>query len=105
MYVTKIVHVLKHEEGYVEMMMQGNKEGDRHSAKSNIGSGAMGSKGEVEMLMSRSKLMYQSLKKSQVLTNSIVNILGSFDRRLSSLETDMRPMQVSIPILIPLCDL
>jgi hypothetical protein len=85
--------------------MQGNKEGDRHGAKSNSGSRAMGSKGEVQMLMSRSKLMYESLRKSQVLTNSIVNILGSFDHRLSSLETDMRPMQVSIPILIPLCDL
>jgi len=85
--------------------MQGNKEGDGHSAKSNIGGRAMGSKGEVQMLMSRSKLMYESMRKSQVLTDSIVNILGSFDRRLSSLETDMRPMQVSIPILIPLCDL
>jgi hypothetical protein len=85
--------------------MQGNKEGDEHSAKSNIGSRTMGSKGEVQMLMSRSKLMYESLRKSQVLTDSIVNILGSFDRRLSSLETDMRPMQVSIPILNLQCDL
>jgi hypothetical protein len=103
LYVTKIVQVLKHLEGYVATMMQGYKEGDRHSAKKNIGT--MGSKGEVQMLMSRSKLMYESLRKSQVLTDSIVNILGSFDRRLSSLEIDMRPMQVSIPILIPLCDL
>jgi hypothetical protein len=86
-------------------MMQGNKEGDGHSANSNIGNRGMGPKGEVQMLMSRSKLMYESLRKSQVLTDSIVNILGSFDRRLSFLETDMRPMQVSIPILIPLYDL
>lgn len=86
-------------------MMQGNKERDGHSAKNNIDGRAMGSKGEVQMLMSRSKLMYESMRKSQILTDSIVNILGSFDRRLSSLETDMRPMQVSIPILIPLCDL
>ncbi|KAH8947476.1 hypothetical protein BDL97_11G043000 [Sphagnum fallax] len=75
-------------------MMQGNNEGDGHSAKSNIGGRAMGSKGEVQMLMSRSKLMYESMRKSQVLTDSIVNILRSFDRRLSSLETDMRPMQI-----------
>lgn len=38
--------------------------------------------------------MRESLQKSQTVTSSMVSILGSFDHRLSALETAMRPTQV-----------
>ncbi|KMT06653.1 hypothetical protein BVRB_7g158180 [Beta vulgaris subsp. vulgaris] len=38
--------------------------------------------------------MKESLSKSQTITDSMVSILGSFDHRLSSLETAMRPTQI-----------
>ncbi|XP_021756169.1 exocyst complex component EXO70A1-like [Chenopodium quinoa] len=38
--------------------------------------------------------MKESLSKSQTITDNMVSILGSFDHRLSSLETAMRPTQI-----------
>ncbi|KAE8037986.1 hypothetical protein FH972_010534 [Carpinus fangiana] len=38
--------------------------------------------------------MRESLQKSQTITDSVVSILGSFDHRLSVLETAMRPTQI-----------
>ncbi|KAK4797634.1 hypothetical protein SAY86_029960 [Trapa natans] len=45
-------------------------------------------------LSKRAALMRESLQKSQTITDSMVTILGSFDHRLSSLESAMRPTQV-----------
>lgn len=39
--------------------------------------------------------MRDSLEKSQEITDSMVSILGSFDHRLSALESAMRPTQVT----------
>lgn len=38
--------------------------------------------------------MRESLQKSQTITDNVVTILGSFDSRLSALETAMRPTQI-----------
>ncbi|OVA07131.1 Exocyst complex protein Exo70 [Macleaya cordata] len=38
--------------------------------------------------------MRESLQKSQTITDNMVSILGSFDHRLSALETAMRPTQI-----------
>lgn len=38
--------------------------------------------------------MRESLQKSQTITDNVVTILGSFDHRLSALETAMRPTQI-----------
>lgn len=48
----------------------------------------------VDMLSERARIMRDSLQKSQSITDNVVNILGSFDHRLSALETAMRPTQV-----------
>ncbi|CAN6439076.1 unnamed protein product [Victoria cruziana] len=48
----------------------------------------------LESLRERAAFMRESLKQSQAVTESMVTILGSFDHRLSSLESEMRPMQV-----------
>ncbi|XP_059309115.1 exocyst complex component EXO70A1-like [Lycium ferocissimum] len=48
----------------------------------------------VDMLSERAKIMRDSLQKSQSITDNVVNILGSFDHRLSALETAMRPTQI-----------
>lgn len=45
-------------------------------------------------LRERAAFMKESLQKSQTITDSMVAILGSFDHRLSALETAMRPTQV-----------
>ena len=47
-----------------------------------------------ETLGDRVVFMRESLAKSQTITENMVSILGSFDHRLSSLETAMRPTQV-----------
>ncbi|KAK9723614.1 hypothetical protein RND81_05G012400 [Saponaria officinalis] len=47
-----------------------------------------------ETLGERVVFMKESLSKSQIITESMVTILGSFDHRLSSLETAMRPTQI-----------
>ncbi|KAF7852135.1 hypothetical protein BT93_L0528 [Corymbia citriodora subsp. variegata] len=45
-------------------------------------------------LTERAALMRESLQKSQTITDNVVSILGSFDHRLSALETAMRPTQI-----------
>ncbi|KAH8941439.1 hypothetical protein BDL97_14G039300 [Sphagnum fallax] len=54
----------------------------------------MGMSSEVEALAARAQFMRESMGKSQSITDSMISILGSFDHRLSALETSMRPTQV-----------
>ncbi|CAI9779806.1 unnamed protein product [Fraxinus pennsylvanica] len=48
----------------------------------------------METLSERAALMRESMQKSQSVTDNMVTILGSFDHRLSALETAMRPTQL-----------
>ncbi|AED90622.1 exocyst subunit exo70 family protein A1 [Arabidopsis thaliana] len=48
----------------------------------------------MDLLSERAVLMRASLQKSQTITDNVVSILGSFDSRLSALETAMRPTQI-----------
>ncbi|CAN4106934.1 unnamed protein product [Withania somnifera] len=48
----------------------------------------------MDMVSERARMMRDSLQKSQSITDNVVNILGSFDHRLSALETAMRPTQI-----------
>ncbi|KAL3623453.1 hypothetical protein CASFOL_032269 [Castilleja foliolosa] len=48
----------------------------------------------METLNERAALMRESMKKTQSITDNMVTILGSFDHRLSALETAMRPTQL-----------
>ncbi|XP_010246859.1 PREDICTED: exocyst complex component EXO70A1-like isoform X2 [Nelumbo nucifera] len=48
----------------------------------------------METLSQRAAFMRESLQKSQTFTDNMVAILGSFDHRLSALETAMRPTQL-----------
>ena len=48
----------------------------------------------VDPLTEKATLMRESLQRSQTITDNVVSILGSFDHRLSALETAMRPTQV-----------
>lgn len=50
----------------------------------------------MEALSEKAEFMRESLEKSQTITDNMVTILGSFDHRLSALETAMRPTQVFI---------
>ncbi|GJZ59915.1 exocyst complex component EXO70A1-like protein [Tanacetum coccineum] len=50
------------------------------------------SKGDT--LTDKASMMRESLTKSQLITDNMVKILGSFDHRLSALETAMRPTQI-----------
>ncbi|XP_048321237.1 exocyst complex component EXO70A1 [Ziziphus jujuba] len=54
----------------------------------------MGVPQTMEALRERAASMRESLHKSQTFTDSMVAILGSFDHRLSALETAMRPTQI-----------
>lgn len=45
-------------------------------------------------LSEKAAKMRESLQKSQTITDNVVSILGSFDHRLSALETAMRPTQI-----------
>ncbi|KAK6152260.1 hypothetical protein DH2020_014895 [Rehmannia glutinosa] len=47
----------------------------------------------METLCERAALMRESMQKTQSITDNMVAILGSFDHRLSALETAMRPTQ------------
>lgn len=55
----------------------------------------MGAK-TMETLAERAAFLRESLQKSQSITDGMVAILGSFDHRLSALETAMRPTQAPI---------
>ncbi|GAB4855188.1 hypothetical protein Ancab_023814 [Ancistrocladus abbreviatus] len=48
----------------------------------------------MDSLSEKAAFMRESLQKSQTITDNIVSILGSFDHRLSALETAMRPTQI-----------
>jgi exocyst complex protein 7 len=48
----------------------------------------------MESLAQRAALLRESLHKSQQVTDAVVSILGSFDSRLSALDSAMRPIQV-----------
>ncbi|MCD7457440.1 hypothetical protein HAX54_035088 [Datura stramonium] len=48
----------------------------------------------VDMLSERAAMMREAVQKSQSITDNMVSILGSFDHRLSALETAMRPTQI-----------
>ncbi|XP_057512127.1 exocyst complex component EXO70A1 [Actinidia eriantha] len=48
----------------------------------------------METLGERAAFLRESLQKSQTITDNMVSILGSFDQRLSALETAMRPTQI-----------
>lgn len=54
----------------------------------------MGAPLAMEALRKRAAIMRESLQKSQTITDNMVSVLGSFDHRLSALETAMRPTQV-----------
>jgi exocyst complex protein 7 len=49
---------------------------------------------DIEAFKLRAEFLRESLKKSQDVTGTMISILGSFDNRLSTLETAMRPTQV-----------
>ncbi|GAB4836224.1 hypothetical protein Ancab_001139 [Ancistrocladus abbreviatus] len=48
----------------------------------------------MDSLSEKAAFMRESLHKSQTITDNIVSVLGSFDHRLSALETAMRPTQI-----------
>ncbi|GMH28707.1 hypothetical protein Nepgr_030550 [Nepenthes gracilis] len=54
----------------------------------------MGVQLAMEILNERAAFVRESLQKSQTITDNMVSILGSFDHRLSFLETAMRPTQI-----------
>ncbi|KAJ8754591.1 hypothetical protein K2173_010197 [Erythroxylum novogranatense] len=54
----------------------------------------MGVPQTMEALRERAIFMKDSLHRSQTITDSMVAILGSFDHRLSALETALRPTQI-----------
>ncbi|EPS69172.1 hypothetical protein M569_05594, partial [Genlisea aurea] len=58
------------------------------------GSGGMSGLASGDSLSERTARMREALVKSQSITDSMVSILGSFDHRLSALETAMRPTQI-----------
>ncbi|XP_014514236.1 exocyst complex component EXO70A1 [Vigna radiata var. radiata] len=47
-----------------------------------------------DLLGEKASAMRASLERSQTITDDVVSILGSFDHRLSALETAMRPTQI-----------
>ncbi|KAK6126504.1 hypothetical protein DH2020_039738 [Rehmannia glutinosa] len=53
----------------------------------------------METLCERAALMRESMQKTQSITDNMVAILGSFDHRLSALETAMRPTQARFFLL------
>lgn len=55
----------------------------------------------MDSLSDRAATMREALQKSQTITDNVVSILGSFDSRLSALETAMRPTQVAFPAFSP----
>jgi exocyst complex component 7 len=50
----------------------------------------------MESLAQRAALLRESLQKSQQVTDAVVSILGSFDSRLTALDSAMRPIQVRL---------
>ncbi|KAL3532161.1 hypothetical protein ACH5RR_005682 [Cinchona calisaya] len=54
----------------------------------------MGYAAAMETLSERAASIREAMQKAQSVTDGMVSILGSFDRRLSALETAMRPTQL-----------
>jgi exocyst complex protein 7 len=54
----------------------------------------MGAYDDIEGFKARAEFLRESLEKSREVTGTMITILGSFDNRLSTLETAMRPTQV-----------
>ncbi|CAJ1946931.1 unnamed protein product [Sphenostylis stenocarpa] len=54
----------------------------------------MGTSQGMDALRQKAIVVKESLQKVQTITDSMVSILGSFDHRLSALETAMRPTQI-----------
>jgi hypothetical protein len=50
--------------------------------------------GKMETLTQRAALLRESIDKSKQVTDVVVSILGSFDNRLSALDSAMRPIQI-----------
>lgn len=63
----------------------------------------MGVPQAMEAVAARAASIRESLQKSQTVTDNMVAILGSFDHRLSALETAMRPTQVHHSLSLSLC--
>ena len=61
----------------------------------------MGVPQAMEAVATRAASIRESLQKSQTVTENMVAILGSFDHRLSALETAMRPTQVHHSLSLP----
>lgn len=59
----------------------------------------------IDNLSEKAAKMRESLQKSQLITDNMVSILGSFDHRLSALETAMRPTQVFFFFYLGQCPL
>ncbi|KAL7107925.1 hypothetical protein ACP275_06G084100 [Erythranthe tilingii] len=59
-------------------------------ARREVGGGVVAA----DMLSEKAAQMREALVKSQSITDNMVSILGSFDHRLSTLETAMRPTQI-----------
>lgn len=59
----------------------------------------MGADDDIEAFRARAEFLRESLDKSREVTGTMISILGSFDNRLSTLETAMRPTQVSNIVL------
>ncbi|RRT62219.1 hypothetical protein B296_00040090 [Ensete ventricosum] len=57
----------------------------------------MGAPLAIEMLTQRASVLRESLQRSRSNTERMVAMLGSFDHRLSALESAMRPTQVRLP--------
>ncbi|GJN25970.1 hypothetical protein PR202_gb13860 [Eleusine coracana subsp. coracana] len=55
----------------------------------------------METLAQRAALLRESLDKSKQVTDAVVSILGSFDSRLSALDSAMRPIQVFASPFLP----
>lgn len=53
--------------------------------------------------MESANKLRESLQKSQAVTDAMLNVLGSFDRRLSSLDSAMRPTKVNFAYPTELC--
>ena len=57
----------------------------------------MGGDGTMD-LADHADVLRKALSESQANSDKLVNILGSFDERLSALEADMRPTQVTVRV-------
>jgi len=90
-------------DGKKKKTTQTQKEGSFTSGREAEGAAARmrATTGEIDSVVARAQFMRESLGKSQAITDSMIAILGSFDNRLSTLETAIRPTQVRFLHLPP----